>query len=91
MNYHPTTVVYTDGSLVKVDDGVDVCSGFFVKQKDNAKSPNELGYGCYKLQEYNSIFQAEVTAMHRAAMTLTFRLRILTSKLKTRGVYGNCG
>ncbi len=45
MNYHPTTVVYTDRSLVKENDQVDVGSGFFVKQKDNAKPPNELGYG----------------------------------------------
>ena len=78
-------MVYTDGSLVQEkienEDEDDenpeeekrepkVGCGFVVMKCDENEQKEEVDYGCYHLQDHNSVYQAETTAMHRAVMHL---------------------
>ncbi len=67
-------MVYTDGSLVKEEiDGEKqnrVGCGFYIMKSDFDCVKEELDYGCFHLQEHNSVYQAETTAMHRAVIHL---------------------
>ncbi len=67
-------MVYTDGSLVKEEIDGDkqnhVGCGFYIMKSDRDGVKEEQNYGCFHLQEDNSVYQAETTAMHRVVIHL---------------------
>ena len=67
-----SVIVYTDGSRIKdKDTGVfNVGSGFLVTKTDVKGERTVVGHESHHLQDYNTVFQAEATAMERAARYL---------------------
>ncbi len=67
-------MVYTDGSLVKEEvDGEKqnhVGCGYYIMKSNFDEVKEEQDYGCFHLQDYNSVYQAETMAMHRAVIHL---------------------
>ena len=63
-------LVYSDGSRIQDGEKANVGSGFIVAHTDANAEKTTMGHMSYQLPEYCSVYQAETTAMHRAAMHL---------------------
>ncbi len=59
-----------ENSNEEVETVEQVGCRFVVMRSDNEEQKEKIDYGCFHMQDYNSVYQAETMAMHRAVIHL---------------------
>ena len=82
-----TLMCYTDGSRQTVNDNIGVGAGYCTYKVDKNSQCSPHSKGCFKLKEYNTVFQAEVAAIDQLARSL---LRETGELPKTTYIFSDC-